>query len=31
MLEAKYAGNPQFEAYKQRTNAFFPWFPKNER
>jgi steroid 5-alpha reductase family enzyme len=31
MLEAKYAGNPQFEAYKQRTNAFFPWFPKSER
>jgi len=29
MLEAKYSGNPQFEAYKARTNAFFPWFPKN--
>ena len=28
MLEAKYLGNPQFEAYKARTNAFFPWFPK---
>jgi steroid 5-alpha reductase family enzyme len=28
MLEAKYEGNPEFEAYKQRTNAFFPWFPK---
>jgi steroid 5-alpha reductase family enzyme len=28
MLEAKYNGNPQFEAYKARTNAFFPWFPK---
>lgn len=28
MLEAKYSGNPQFEAYKARTNAFFPWFPK---
>ena len=28
MLEAKYAGNPEFAAYKQRTNAFFPWFPK---
>lgn len=27
MLEAKYAGNPVFEAYKQRTNAVFPWFP----
>ncbi len=28
MLEAKYAGNPDFEAYKRRTNAFFPWFPR---
>ncbi len=28
MLEAKYQGRPEFEAYKQRTNAFFPWFPK---
>ena len=28
MLEAKYVGNPQFEADKARTNAFFPWFPK---
>ena len=28
MLEEKYAGNPEFAAYKQRTNAFFPWFPK---
>jgi steroid 5-alpha reductase family enzyme len=28
MLEAKYQGNPEFEAYKNRTNAFFPWFPK---
>ncbi len=27
MLEAKYADNPQFQAYKQRTNAFFPWRP----
>lgn len=27
MLEAKYAGNKTFEAYKQRTSAFFPWFP----
>ena len=27
MLEAKYVGNPEFEAYQQRTNAFFPWFP----
>jgi len=30
MLEAKYEGNPQFEAYRARTNAFFPWFPKKE-
>lgn len=29
MLEAKYEGNPEFEAYKQQTNAFFPWFPKS--
>ncbi len=28
MLEAKYAGNPAFEAYRQRTNAIFPWWPK---
>lgn len=28
MLEAKYANNPDFLAYKSRTNAFFPWFPK---
>lgn len=28
MLEAKYAGRPDFEAYKARTNAFFPWFPR---
>ncbi|MFO7982542.1 MAG: DUF1295 domain-containing protein [Desulfuromonadales bacterium] len=27
MLEAKYEGVPEFEAYKQRTNAFFPWIP----
>ena len=29
MLEERYAGNPEFEVYKQRTNAFFPWFPKS--
>ncbi len=28
MLEVKYQGNPEFEAYKARTNAFFPWFEK---
>ena len=29
MLEAKYAGNPEFEAYKQRTSAFWPWWPRH--
>jgi steroid 5-alpha reductase family enzyme len=29
MLEKKYQGNPEFEAYAKRTNAFFPWFPKD--
>ena len=28
MLEAKYEGNTEFAAYKNRTNAFFPWTPK---
>lgn len=28
MLEAKYAENPKFQAYKRRTNAFFPWRPR---
>ncbi|NJM55850.1 MAG: DUF1295 domain-containing protein [Verrucomicrobiae bacterium] len=28
MLEAKYDGNETFQAYKRRTSAFFPWFPK---
>ena len=28
MLEAKYQGNADFSAYKDRTNALFPWFPK---
>lgn len=28
MLEVKYQGNAEFEAYKSRTNAFFPWFPR---
>lgn len=27
MLEAKYAENPKFQAYKRRTSAFFPWWP----
>jgi steroid 5-alpha reductase family enzyme len=30
MLEAKYKGNPAFEAYKNRTPALFPWWPKKE-
>ena len=28
MLEVKYQGNPEFEAYKTRTNGFFPWFER---
>jgi steroid 5-alpha reductase family enzyme len=28
MLEKKFAGNPEFEAYKQRTSVFFPLPPK---
>lgn len=31
MLESKYAENPEFLAYRQRTNAFFPWFPKRRQ
>ena len=31
MLEAKYRDNPEFEAYKSRTSAFIPWFPRRER
>lgn len=26
MLEKKYEGNAEFDEYKRRTNAFFPWF-----
>ena len=29
MLEKKYAGRPDFEAYKKRTSMFIPWFQKN--
>lgn len=29
MLEERYAGNPEFEAYKKQTSAIFPWFPKS--
>ena len=27
MLEKKYAGNPEFQAYANKTPAFFPWPP----
>lgn len=30
MLEKKYEDNPQFQEYKKKTNAFFPWFPKKD-
>lgn len=29
MLEARWAGRPDWEEYKKRTNAFIPWFPKS--
>lgn len=28
LLEKKYRGRPDFEAYKRKTPIFFPWFPK---
>ena len=28
LLEKKYAGRPDWEAYKRRTSKFFPWFPR---
>jgi len=28
LLERKYAGRPDWEAYKARTSMFIPWFPK---
>lgn len=28
MLEARFAGRPDWEEYKKRTSAFIPWFPK---
>jgi steroid 5-alpha reductase family enzyme len=31
MLEEKYRGNPEFEAYRARTNAFFLWFPRRSQ
>lgn len=30
MLEEKYKGNPDFEDYKKRTSALFPWWPKKD-
>lgn len=30
LLEKKYEGNKEFKEYKKRTNAFFPWLPKNK-
>lgn len=30
MLERKYAGDPDFEAYRERTSVFFPLPPKEE-
>lgn len=29
MLERKYAGRPDWERYKARTSAFFPWWPED--
>jgi steroid 5-alpha reductase family enzyme len=31
LLERKYAGNEEFQAYARRTNAFVPGFPKKPR
>jgi len=28
LLEKKYAGRPDWEAYRNRTSKFFPWFPR---
>jgi steroid 5-alpha reductase family enzyme len=28
LLEAHFAGNPAWEAYKKKTSVFIPWFPK---
>jgi steroid 5-alpha reductase family enzyme len=28
MLEKRYEGNAEFDAYKEKTSAFFPWFAK---
>jgi steroid 5-alpha reductase family enzyme len=31
LLEKKYAGRPDFEAYKKQTSIFFPWFPRRSK
>lgn len=28
LLEKKYQGNPEFEAYAKKTSKFIPWYPK---
>jgi steroid 5-alpha reductase family enzyme len=28
LLERRYAGNAEFQAYARRTSAFVPWLPK---
>ena len=30
MLEAQFADNPEYQAYKQKVNAFIPWYKKLE-
>lgn len=30
MLEKGFVGNPEWEAYKKRTSAFFPFFPRGD-
>jgi steroid 5-alpha reductase family enzyme len=31
MLEKKYAGRPDWEAYKEKTSVFIPFFPKRDK
>jgi len=30
LLEKRYEGRADFKAYSERTNKFFPWFPKKQ-
>lgn len=30
LLEEQFAGDPEWEAYKQKTSVFIPWFPKKD-